>query len=226
VGAGFATDIFPDSEYVKAFADVTWVRITASAGLFILSSCRAPSDADVHVSLVDSIPWESESSETGTLRRVLISRGSQNDTVAGVTTSIQPVLGANAIHGFIETEGMLQSAFRYDLQTDRLTKIDLPSDINRFHSAPTFSPDGSHIAYVLVPGDNTVAAVVKTWPEQRLMYRSIPLTTPGRDVLMNVTSWKSPNEFEILLDFENDRWQRIRGNVRNNSVRVDTITAN
>ena len=181
------------------------------------------------VQLVDSVAWEDEADE-GVLWRVEIRDGARVDTIPGVLTADRPLLlGGARLLGFAAGDSGI-TAFEYDLGTRTVKRDSLPRDLHPFFSAPAFSPDGRHIAYVVVPGDETGYAVSRTWPGLELVWRSAAVRVPATDAAGgNQVRWLSPDTAEVVVETgysTDEAWYHVVGSVRRRAVvSADTLRA-
>lgn len=179
------------------------------------------------VRLVDSVAWSNEMGD-GVLRRVEVRSGARRVVLPGVLTDGEPVVtAAGEVLGFAWEEDRVVAGFAYDARTGRTRRLRLPRDVNPVLSAPTLAPDGRHLAYVVTPGDATGWAVVRTWPEGRLVFRSAVVEVPATDSPGNFTRWLSPDSAEVFVETgfsTDDAWLRVLGSVRERRVvAVDTV---
>jgi hypothetical protein len=173
------------------------------------------------VQLVDSVAWESESDE-GALWHVEVRHGSRVDTIPGVLTDALPMLvGGSRLLGFRYEDDSF-GAFEYDLETRAVRRDSLPGDLHPAFSTPAFAPDGRHIAYVVVPGDATGYAVVRTWPGRALVWRSAAVEVPATDAAGGTqVRWLSPDTAEALIETgasTDSAWYHVLGSVRRRAV--------
>jgi hypothetical protein len=179
------------------------------------------------VQLVDSVAWEDEAEE-GFLRRVEVRDGVRVDTIPGVLTEDLPVLvGGSRVLGFAY-ERDIATAFEYDLRARTVRRDSLPGDLSLFFSAPTFSPDGLHLAYVVVPGNDSAYAVVRTWPGRELVWRSATVQVPATDAAGGTqVRWLSPDEAEVVIETgpsTDEAWYHVVGSVQRRAVvSADTV---
>lgn len=205
------------------------------AGLLAaLAACGSPARSGPapallpRVQLVDSVAWENEA-DGGTLRRVEVRDGARVDTVPGVLTTDLPVrVGGSRLLGFAYQEGGISEAFEYDLGTRIVKRDSLPGDLNPFFSAPAFSPDGRHLAYVVIPGDETGYAVVRTWHGRELVWRSAAVRVPATDAAGGTqVRWLSPDTAEVIIETgysTDEAWYHVVGSVsRRAVVSADTL---
>lgn len=156
--------------------------------------------------------------------------GDRADTIPGVLTIDQPVLTGSRVLGFqYDEDGFIVAAFDYDLRQRRLRTLPLPTDFNAYFSAPSFSPDGSHLAYVIVPKDGTGWGAVVSWPERQLVWRTERVQVPATDARIASTRWISPDTAEILIsvgDYMGYGMYRVTGSVRERRVLLaDTVAS-
>jgi|GEM_PF-2950236 len=207
------------------------------AGLLCLAaacgSAPKPAAAPVPVTvpvvqLVDSVAWEDKSGE-GTLRRVEVRDGFLVDTLADVLTYDLPVVvGGSRVLGFAYDRDGISGAFEYDPAIRSIRRDSLPADFNPFFSAPAFSPDGRHIAYVVVPGDETAHAMVRTWPGRELVWRSAAVRVPATDAEGgNQVRWLDSDTAEFAIetgDATDEAWYHVLGSVQRRAVvSADTV---
>jgi len=174
------------------------------------------------VQLVDSVAWEDDA-DGWTVWRVEVRHGARVDTVPGVLTDELPLLvGGTRLLGLTYRQGEVAEGFAYDLGSRTLRRDSLPSDLNPFFSAPAFSPDGLHIAYVVIPGDETGYAVVRTWPGRELVWRSAAVQVPATDAAGGAgVRWTSPDMAEAWIETgvsTDEAWYRVVGSVRRRAV--------
>jgi len=179
------------------------------------------------VQLVDSVAYDEGDGET--FRRVEVRTGVRVDTVPGVLTLELPLVVGSRLLGF-RYDGDTAGAFEYDLETRTVKRDSLPRDLHPFFSAPAFSPDGRHIAYVVVPGDETGYAVARTWPGLELVWRSAAVRVPATDAAGgNQVRWLSPDTAEVLAETgysTDEAWYHVVGSVRRRAVvSADTLRA-
>lgn len=186
-----------------------------------------PPSGPVSVRLVDSIPWENELAE-GVLRRVELRSGARVDTLPGLLTYELPVVLDDALLGVEYQQDRAVRAFRYDLRSGRVRRLGLPADLHPSFSAPAFSPDGRHLAYVVVPGDATAWAMVRSWPERREVARGPRVEIPAGDYAASWARWPAAGRFEVYIDLGGETaggWLRVRGSVAGGELRADTVPA-
>ena len=203
----------------------------ARAGIVCLllgaAACRPPPNPGPvpalppRVQLVDSVAWESES-DAGTLWRVEVRHGSRVDTIPGVLTDALPIVVAGSrVLGFRYDDDSF-GAFEYDLDTRVVRRDSLPGDLHPVVSTPAFAPDGRHIAYVVVPGDATGYAVVRTWPGCELVWRSAAVEVPATDAAGGTqVRWLSPDTAEVVIETgasTDSAWYHVLGSVQRRAV--------
>ncbi|HYH78160.1 MAG TPA: hypothetical protein VEX86_00125 [Longimicrobium sp.] len=180
------------------------------------------------VQLVDSVAWEDAMGE-GTLRRVEVRQGARVDTIPGVLTEEPPTLVAGPrLIGFGYEQGSITSVFEYDVRSRRLEQRPLPIDFHPYFSAPAFSPDGRHLAYVVVPGDGTGYAVARSWPDKALVWQSSTVEIPATDARGGSHGrWLSPDVAEVSFEIgsgTDTRWYRVHGSVlQRRVISADTV---
>lgn len=211
----------------------TFARAGLPGLLVALAACGSPvrpgpAPASLpRVQLVDSVAWEDDAGG-GTLRRVQVRAGARVDTLPGVLTRDLPVLvGGHRLLGFEYRGGDVASVFGYDLRTRAVERDSLPPDLHSF-SAPAFSPDGRHLAYVVVPGDGTGYAVARSWPGRALVWRSAAVQVPATDAEGGTqVRWLSPDRVEFLIEtgFATDEaWYHVLASVSRRAVlSADTL---
>jgi hypothetical protein len=210
----------------------TFVRTGILGLLLAVAACRSPASlgpAPVPaplVQLVDSVAIDE--GDGGTLRRVEVRHGARVDTLAGVLTFELPLLvGGSRLLGF-DYGGDVARVFEYDLGTHTVRRDSLPGDFHPAFSAGAFSPDGRHIAYVVIPGDATGYAVARTWPGLELVWRSATVEVPATDAEGgNQVRWLSPDTAEVLVEtgYATDTaWYRVVGSIgRRAVISADTV---
>ncbi|HYJ79622.1 MAG TPA: hypothetical protein VEW03_08490 [Longimicrobiaceae bacterium] len=207
------------------------VRFAIAVGMGAMAGCApavrpATSPGSSPVRLVDSIPWSSDMSE-GVLHRIEVRYGSRVDTIPRVHTYELPLLASNGrIIGFAYQQDQVTSAFEYHPRSRELRVRALPPDLNPVFSAPALAPDGRHLAYVVIPGDGTGWAMVRTWPRLGLVVQSAPVQVPATDSPGNLVRWLSQDAFEVYVETgyaTDEAWLRVRGSVRRRSASADTV---
>lgn len=207
-------------------------------GLLVAAAgCRSPANPGPvpaptpRVQLVDSVAIdEGDEGDEGPLRRVEVRQGTRVDTLADVLTFDLPLLvGGSRLLGF-HYGGDVARVFDYDLATRTMRRDSLPGDFHPAFSAPAFSPDGRHLAYVVVPGDATGYAVARTWPGLELVWRSATVQVPATDAAGgNQVRWLSPDTAEVVIETgysTDDAWYHVLGSVRRRAViSADTLRA-
>ncbi|MFL5538703.1 MAG: hypothetical protein ACJ8J0_06900, partial [Longimicrobiaceae bacterium] len=89
-------------------------------------------------------------------------------------------------------------------------------------------PDGRHLAYVVIPGDETGYAVARTWPGLELVWRSGAVQVPATDAGGGAgVRWTSPDTAEAWIETgvsTDEAWYRVVGSVRRRAVvSADTV---
>ena len=206
---------------------------SASASLLVLvvsgcaSAARDVADP-LTIQLVDSIPWSHELGD-GHLRRVQVRSGTSVDTIPGVLTSVVPQrVSPSRVLGFAFEADAITGAYEYDVARRRVRRLPLPEDLDPVFSAPSFSPDGRYLAYVVAPGDATGWAVVRSWPARREIWRSDRVQVPATDAPGgNLTRWVSPDTAEAFVETAvstDNGWYHVLGSVRRRAVlSADTV---
>jgi hypothetical protein len=210
---------------------LTWFAVAATAllpacGVQTMDGQRGPSASGetARVALVDSLPWSSEMSE-GVLRRVEVRTSAGTDTIDGVRTATPPVAVPGAVLGFAYDEDRVTHGWIYELRNGRTRTIHLNADVHPFFSAPALSPDGEHVAYVVVPGNGTATPIVRRWPERRLLQRGLPVAIVPGDASFAEARWTDANTYEIRIHVDGGRIHRVRGTVVPRTMRADTVPA-
>jgi len=103
------------------------------------------------------------------------------------------------------TQGYVSGIIIYNTKTDQTKKYPLPSDINnlkkRFFCSPSFSPDGSKLAYYIVFDDGKGKVVVRSFPEGKLLKESPTYELTGRGVTPIIPTWKTSQSVEFEEEF-------------------------
>lgn len=181
----------------------------------------------VRAMLVDSLAWKSDDAE-GYLRRVAVHVGGAVDTIPNVLTAEAPIVVGSRVLGFAYHDDEIAGAFEYDAARRALTWDALPRDFNGYFSAPSIAPDGRHIAYIVVPGNDTAWAVVSAWPSGAPMWRSAAVEVPATDARGGeVTRWLSADTAEVFIETgeaTGSQWFHAVFSVREDrAVRADTV---
>lgn len=174
------------------------------------------------VALVDSVAWEHELGE-GYLQRVEVWTKGRTDTIPGVLTAELPVaLRQGRLLGFSYQADAVQAAYEYDPRKGSTQVHSLPDDLNGVFSAPSFAPDGRHLAYIVFSGDGTAWAAVRTWPRGQLVWRSKRVEVPATDAAGgNLVRWLSPDTVEVFIETGRSTgggWYHVRGSVRQRRI--------
>lgn len=203
-----------DGIWMRTFCVLAPVLWFAAAACSPAAPAIAPGPAVTPgVRLVDSIPFEDDISD-GVLRRVEVRSGGRLDTVPGVLTEQVPlVVGDTAVIGFAFKEGGISAGFRYDPQTRRLSRTPMPRDATTVLSAPSFSPDGRHIAYVAFTNAKGWATV-RTWPGAEPVLRSGVVEVPATDSPGgNLVRWLAADTVEFFVETgatTDSAWHHVR----------------
>jgi hypothetical protein len=208
---------------LSARAALTGLVLAAVAGCVAPSGSPAPVAAP-NVRLVDSIPWEHVLAE-GVLHRVEVRSAGRTDTIPGALTTGLPVhAGAGRLLGFTYEMDEVRGIYEYDARRRRTRLHPLPSDLNPVFSAPALAPDGRHVAYVVLGDDVTAWAVVRGWPDGRMVWRSDAVEIPATDHAGgNIVRWISPDTARVLIETGHatgNTWYRVVGSVRERRVLV------
>jgi len=126
-------------------------------------------------------------------------------------------------------------AYRYSPQTRAVRQATLPGDFDGVLSEGSFSADGRYLAYVAFPREGQGQAVVRSWPDGRLVCRGPRVELPATDNLLNGTEWTGAN-FLIYVDLgsapydqvravwpPHQGWVRVRGSLSEGKLQVDTV---
>lgn len=109
----------------------------------------------------------------------------------------------------------------------RVRRRPLPRDFDPIFSAPSFAPDGRHIAYVAVSGEGIGWGVVRSWPRARLILRSDPVEVPATDSPGHLTRWLSADSAELLIETgvsTGNAWHRVHASIpRRQILASDTV---
>jgi hypothetical protein len=211
----------------NAFARTGLVALLLATAACAPPASHAPRPAlEPLVDLVD--PVACDECHRGDLWRVEVNYGSRVDTVPDVLTVEPPLLvGGTRLLGFRHGADVAD-AFEYDLRTRAVKRHSLPGDLHPFFSAPAFSPDGRHLAYVVVPGDGTGYAIARTWPGLALVWRSAAVVVPATDAAGgNMVRWRSADTAEVVIETglaTDSAWYHLLGSLRRRAVvSADTL---
>lgn len=171
------------------------------------------------------------------VHRVVLRSSTGADTVPQVLANSVPVLTGNgeALGLGYTAEGVVY-AYRYAPSTRTVRQLMLPADFDSDLSEASFSADGRYLAYVAFPGEGQGEAVVRSWPEGRLICRGPRVELPATDNLLNGTEWTGSN-FLIYLDLgsapyaevsatwpPHQGWVRVQGSLSDENLQIDTVT--
>lgn len=208
------------------------IPLLSVAALAMLPACVvAPADLPQEkfsAALVDSTVWASEEGAV-TLWRVEVRGDTARDTIADVLTpgpvAAVPKTGVVGF-AFDTAAGRVRQGFRYDPAKRRVHDVVLSRDLAHPAAAPTPSPDGLHVAYVLHHGDSARAAV-RIYPRGRILAEGPPVPAAGARRGAHRARWASPDTFEIdvRISGEPARWMRVRGAPNGGVTSVDTVAA-
>jgi hypothetical protein len=95
-------------------------------------------------------------------------------------------------------EGNLTGIIIYHLKTHRAQSFPLPPDLPPYFGCPSFSPDGTKVAYYALAGPHQGQVRVRTWPGWRLISQSPVLPLRATDVPPDAPLWKT----ETLVEFD------------------------
>ena len=171
------------------------------------------------------------------VHRVVLRSSTGADTVPDVLTSSVPILTENGeAFGLGYTAEGAVYAYGYSPSTRTVRQVTLPGDFNGYLSEPSFSADGRYLAYVAFPREGQGEAVVRSWPEGRLVCRGPRVELPATNYLLNGTEWTG-SQFMIYVDLgsapydevsavwpPHQGWVRVRGSLSDGKLQVDTVT--
>lgn len=190
-----------------------------------------PAVEGVELSLVGSIPWETQIA-SGEYRRVVVTIDGVSDTLADVAVRERPIVaGDSTVHGFDHAGGSIERGFVWR-RSEGVATVDLPDDFTGY-TASGLSPDGSHLAYAgLAPeadsGEKRFKTIVRTWPEMETVAESGPVAAYPSDAQNSSVEWLSDDSVEVRirlddLETEGGSWLRFRGSTSAGSFAADTV---
>lgn len=171
------------------------------------------------------------------VHRVVLRSGTQEDTLPGILASAVPVVTetGEAIGLGYTAEGSVY-AYGYSPETRVVRQVTVPGDFDGQLSEGSFSADGRYLAYVAFPREGQGEAVVRSWPDGRLVCRGPRVELPATNYLLNGTEWTRGN-FLIYVDLgsapydavsavrpPHQGWVRVRGSLSEGKLHVDTVT--
>ena len=219
--------------------------IVLGAGLAAVTACgREP--ARLNVRLVDPRPHWSYTREVPAYVLVVEhgagSRGGASilrelrrrwglehpDTVAGVRVQFRPgVVGDTVLVGV----DVLFRSFTYDLPTKELRRSPAPSwwgEVALDLAVPAFSPGGRYLAYLGRTPEDSLQAVVRSWPDGRVVARGPrSVRFPERFPAPARAAWADTIAFVVAYDAVLSRdiaRVAVRGRVGDPILRVDSVS--
>lgn len=182
-------------------------------------------EGSLEILLVEEVPWRTEMAE-GVDRRVAVRHGGGIDTLSGIVVDVPPVVvGDSAVWGFDRERGDIVQGFHWSSRTGEVETIELPGDFAPF-LASGLSPDAEELAYVSKRPDGRLEAVVRSWPEKRLLYRGPPVEGYPSDAMNSVVEWTGDDRVEIRVRLDDlgppGSWLRVRGSPGGTMV-ADTV---
>jgi hypothetical protein len=202
-------------------------RLLAPGVLLAAAACTppartGPAPSAVRVALVDSIPYQTDLDD-GFLRRVEVRTAAHVDTIPNVLTPLRPIIFPDGrVMGFDYQGADLVRGFAWDPVRRALEPIELPDDADRWFTAPAFSPDGRHLAYVALR-EGFGRGIVRRDARGDVVVRTDWVEIPATDAAINFARWTDAETFEIFVDVGETGWHRFTGTVSAGVVRNDTV---
>ena len=202
-------------------------RVLATGLVLAAAACTppartVPAPAAVRVALVDSVPYQTEL-EDGFLRRVEVRTAAHVDTIPSILTPFLPIVAPDGtVMGFDYLAADLVRAFAWDPARRALEPLELPGDADRWFTAPAFSPDGRHLAYVALR-EGFGRGIVRRGVRGQVVVRTDSVEIPATDAAINFARWTDVQTFEIFIDVGETGWHRFTGTVAAGVLRADTV---
>ncbi|HUP21089.1 MAG TPA: hypothetical protein VM778_14225 [Gemmatimonadota bacterium] len=182
-----------------------------------------PSDTDLVVRLVDSIPWDNQLA-AGVYRRVEVRHAGGVDTIPGVEVAERPRVRDGAVWGFDRSDGDVERGFRWT-PAEGVESIEPPADFVGF---VTFglSPGADRLAYVAGAAEGFRPKVV-AWPSKDVLYLGPAIPGYPSDDQNSSVDWPGIDRVDIRirtpdLDTPGGSWLRASGDPAG-EMRVDTV---
>ena len=157
--------------------------------------------------------------------------GDRPDTIPAVRVAFRPaVVNDSLVVGLALTAGAGFTAFTYVAATGEVTRSPVPEwfswEVATDLAMPALSPGGRHIAYVARTRDGAVEAVVRSWPDGRVLARGPRGALPAeRFPAPARAAWTDSLSFAVVYDVVLPRdFARVsvRGRVGDPALRVDS----